>query len=152
MNNENAIIALNALIIINNDRIIGYKTASDSTEELDLKTLFTRLISTSQKCKQELALEVQILGGKTIGGTKVSGKFFRVWMDVKATLSGKDRKAILNSCDYGEDNAKATYDQAILHEFEHLSTKQKNMVLAQKSLLKIDHDHVISLRSGLKDI
>lgn len=147
--NENALIALNALITINNDRIIGYKTASDLTEELDLKTLFTRLISTSQKCKDELILEVKTLGSKTIGGTKVSGKFFRGWVDVRATLSSKDRKAILNSCDYGEDNAKHTYDQAILYEFDHLSPKQKAMVLAQKLLLKNDHDHVKALRNGL---
>ncbi|MEX2485388.1 MAG: PA2169 family four-helix-bundle protein [Brumimicrobium sp.] len=152
MNNENAIVALNALITINNDRIIGYKTASDSTDELDLKSLFSKLILTSEKCKQQLVLEVQVLGGKTVDETKVTGKFFRVWMDVKATLSGKDRKAILNSCDYGEDNAKATYDQAILHEFEHLSAKQKTMVLAQKSLLKVDHELVKSLRSALVNL
>jgi hypothetical protein len=28
-------------------------------------------------------------------GTRITGKFFRVWMDVKAALTNKDRKAIL---------------------------------------------------------
>lgn len=33
-------------------------------------------------------------------------------MDVKAALTGKDRKAILNSCEYGEDIAKDSYEKA----------------------------------------
>lgn len=149
MKNENVIIALNTLIIMNNDRIVSYKNASDVTEELDLKTMFSKFISTSQKCKQELVIELKTLGGKIAGDTKATGKFFRVWMDVKTTLMGKDREEILNSCYYGEDNAKDSYQQAILYDFEHLNEKQKTMIISQRSLLKIDHDHVKALRSAL---
>ena len=98
MENRKAIEVLNSLIIINNDRIEGYETASDATEEHDLKTLFAKFNSTSQKCKQELVKEVNSLGGEIAEDTKISGKFFRLWMDVKAALTGKDRAEILNSC------------------------------------------------------
>jgi hypothetical protein len=37
MNQENAIDALNKLIVINNDRIEGYETASKETEESELE-------------------------------------------------------------------------------------------------------------------
>src|SRR5690606_32195771 len=113
MRNEKAIDVLNSLIVINNDRIEGYETASEETDEMDLKSLFSRFISTSQKCKQELVNEVVAQGGEVADGTKVTGKFFRAWMDVKAALTGKDRKAILNSCEYGEDEALKTYKDAI---------------------------------------
>lgn len=149
MKNENSIEVLNSLIVINNDRIEGYETASKETEEHDLKSLFAQFISTSQKCKQELVSEVSSLGGEVAEGTRNTGKFFRVWMDVKAALTGKDRKAILNSCEYGEDKAQDTYHNAFENEYEYLSPDQKSMVHKQQSMLKADHDKVKSMRDAL---
>ena len=146
-----AIEVLNSLITINNDRIEGYETASKETEEADLKALFARFISTSKKCKQELVMEVKSLGGEEAEGTKVSGKFFRVWMDVKAALTGKDRKAILSSCEFGEDHAKDTYDKALENDSEVLSAEQLTMIYEQKTLIKADHDHVKAMRDALVD-
>jgi uncharacterized protein (TIGR02284 family) len=151
MEKEKTIEVLNKLISINNDRIEGYVTASKETEDFDLKTLFAQFISSSQKCKQELVREKIILGGNTPEGTMASGKFYRVWMDVKAALTGKDRKAILNSCEYGEDVALDTYVEVLDQDSEHLSTVQQNMIIAQKSLLKADHDHIKALRDTMID-
>ena len=151
MDKEKAIEVLNSLITINNDRIEGYETASKETDELDLKTLFAQFISTSQKCKQELVKEVNTLGGEEAEGTKISGKFFRVWMDVKAALTGKDRKAILSSCEYGEGEAQDTYNSVLENDLEHLSAKQQSMIIAQKLLLNDDQNHVKALRDALVD-
>jgi uncharacterized protein (TIGR02284 family) len=150
MNNEKTVAVLNKLITINNDRIEGYETASKETEEQDLKSLFANLSATSNKCKQELDAEVRRLGGEPTEGTKTTGKFFRVWMDVKAALTGKDRKAILNSCEYGEDAAKETYEDALKNDAENLSTEQQVMIKAQHTLLKADHDKVKSMRDLIK--
>ena len=146
MENEKTIEVLNTLITINNDRIEGYETASKETEEQDLKTLFSRFSATSQKCNVELKTEVSKLGGTPADGTLVSGKFFRVWMDVKAALTGKDRKLILNSCEYGEDIAKDTYKKALENDIEDLNVEQQAMIKAQHTLLKADHDKVKSMR------
>ena len=54
----NTIKVLNSLVIINNDRIEGYKTASNETREIDLKTLFFDFIKTSEHCRKELIAEV----------------------------------------------------------------------------------------------
>lgn len=151
MKNEKAIDVLNTLITINNDRTEGYATASKETEEHDLISLFAQFIATSQRCKQELVTEVNILGGKPAEGTLTSGKFFRVWMDVKAALTGKDRKAILNSCEYGEEETLDTYDEVLEDDLEHLTEKQHTMIIAQKILLKADHDHVKALHDALAD-
>lgn len=151
MNTEKTIEVLNTLITINNDRIEGYETASKETDEFDLKTLFAQFISTSLKCKRELVMEVSALGGKPAEGTTTSGKFFRLWMDVKVALTSKDRKAILNSCEQGEDTAKETYDNASENDAEYLNAKQQAMILTQKSALKTDHDHIKILRNALID-
>lgn len=149
MEKEKSIEVLNTLITINNDRIEGYETASKETEEQDLKTLFTQFIQTSQKCKQELVTEVSKSGGTPAEGTKNSGKFFRMWMDVKAALTGKDRKAILSSCEYGEDTALDTYDNALKDNLSDLTPDQQKMINSQYALIKADHDKVKSMRDNL---
>lgn len=149
MENEKTIEVLNTLIQINNDRIEGYESAAKETEERDLKSFFSELSKTSQQCIQELIEEVNKLGGSPTDGTKTTGKFFRVWMDVKAALSGNDRKAILNSCEYGEDVAKDTYENALKDDSDHLTTEQKTMIKAQHGLLTTDHDKVKMMRDNL---
>lgn len=140
---------LNTLITINNDRIEGYETAANETDEQDLKTLFAKLSATSQKCKTELTNEVTKLGGTPSEHTMTSGKFFRVWMDVKAALTGKDRKAILNSCEFGEDMAKETYKKVLENESDKLNAKQLTFIKAQHKLLDADHDKVKKMRDML---
>lgn len=149
METQKTIDVLNKLVTINNDRIEGYQTAYDETEEQDLKTLFAGFIRTSHKCKNELEGEVIRLSGKVAEGTMVSGKFFRVWMDVKAALTGKDRKVILDSCEYGEDMAKGTYEKVLKDDLEALSPEQQNMIRTQHSWIKADHDQVKSLRDAV---
>lgn len=146
MENGKTIEVLNTLITINNDRIEGYETASDETDEQDLKTFFSELKQTSLHCNKELKAEVTKLGGTPTEGTRTTGKFFRVWMDVKVALTSKDRKAILNSCEYGEDVAKETYENALKNDAENLSAAQQNMIKAQHTLLVADHDKVKSMR------
>jgi len=150
MDNEKSVGVLNSLIEINNDRIEGYETASKETDESDLKTMFSEFIQTSQKCKQELLDEVRKCGGTPEEGTRTTGKFFRVWMDVKAALTGKDRKFILDSCEYGEDQAVDAYKKALKNP-EDLSSDQQNLVNKQYALIKAGHDKVKSMRDSLKD-
>ena len=149
METEKTIDALNKLITINNDRIEGYETASKETDETDLKSLFAHLMATSQKCKRELEAEVLVLAGEPSEGTKASGKFFRAWMDVKAALTGKDRKAILNSCEFGEDAAIKTYENVMEDDAKHFNSHLENLINVQFSLLLADHNTVKSLRDAL---
>ncbi len=151
MENEKTIAVLNSLITINNDRIEGYETAAKETEEQDLKTLFAQFSSTSEKCRKELTDEVSKLGGTAADGTLISGKFFRVWMDVKAALTGKDREAILSSCEFGEDAAKDTYEKALEDELENLNANQQTMIKAQLTSLIADQNKVKSMKDSAKN-
>src|ERR1700761_6726523 len=103
--------AISDLIIINNDRYEGYKTAAEETKEADLKSLFSSLSSQSRGFANDLRKHVP--NGEDLpkkDETKNTGKLFRVWMDIKAAVTAHDRKAILASCEFGEDKAKATYE------------------------------------------
>lgn len=149
MNKEKSIDVMNGLIEINNDRIEGYETATKETEEQDLKVFFAELTGTSQYCKQELVTEIMKSGGNPIKGTKTTTKFLRIWIAAKAALSGKDRKAILCSCDYGEDMAVDTYEKALENVLGDITPGQQTMIKAQYALIKADHDKVKSMRDLL---
>lgn len=151
MEKEKTFDALNKLVEINNDRIEGYEKASDNTEERDLKELFSTFKQTSRKCQRELISEIGKLGKKATEGTTASGKFFRTWMDVKSALTGKDRKAILNSCEYGEENAHKTYQSVLDNESEHLNHEQRSMISAQHNLLKADQGKIKSMLNTLEE-
>jgi uncharacterized protein (TIGR02284 family) len=149
MKNDKTIEVLNKLLEINNDRLDGYETATQETDENDLKSLFTQLAGTSLRCKKQLVDEIIELGGHPIEGTKTSGKFFRAWMDIKAALSGRDRTTIISLCEFGEEKAIETYKNVLMNDILYLSTRQLTLVRAQYVLLKTDQDKLYSLRDVL---
>ncbi len=151
-NNSNETIdSLNNLIQINNDRIQGYLTASKETDESDLKSVFSDMMQTSQECRRELTQEVVKLGGTPIEGTTASGKLYRAWMDVKAAITSKDRKAILNSCEFGEDIAVKTYEVEL--DADNLKESElKQLVKEQHSKIKSGHDTIKQLRDSANNI
>lgn len=145
--NEKVVGVLNDLIRINHDRVVGYEKAIDELKDgdLDLKTLFNRYINESRQYAQELTTEVSRLGGDPAEGTTNSGKIYRVWMDLKAAVTGHDRETVLNNCEFGEDAAQKAYDMALNSEVE-FETSLRDLVVRQKAALKVGHDEVKRLR------
>ena len=147
MEREKVIGILNDLIRINHDRVVGYDNGVDElkAEDADLKTLFQRYITESRQYGQELTQEVNRLGGNPADGTTNSGKIYRVWMDLKAVVTGHDRKTVLDNCEFGEDAAQKAYDTALNSDVE-LEPSIRDLIVRQKAALKVGHDEVKRLR------
>lgn len=145
--NEKVTGVLNDLIRINHDRIVGYEKAIDElkSEDADLRSLFQRYIQESRGYADELTHEVTRLGGDPADGTTNSGKIYRVWMDLKAVVTGHDRKTVLNNCEFGEDAAQKAYDMALNADVE-LEAPLRDLLVQQKAKLKVGHDEVKRLR------
>jgi uncharacterized protein (TIGR02284 family) len=146
--NEKVNDLLNQLVQINNDRVEGYEKAAKETEDVDLKGLFTSMASKSRLLKSELASEIINRGGTVTESTTTSGKVFRAWMDFKAALTGKDRHAILSSCEFGEDTAQATY-KTVLDSGKDLPPNLLKLIAGQKEKLHEDHNRVKELRDSV---
>jgi uncharacterized protein (TIGR02284 family) len=146
-NNRKAIGVINDLIQINNDRVVGYEKAIDELkdEDADLKTLFHRYTQDSKQFATELTHEVTRLGGEPSDSTTNSGKVYRVWMDLKAAITGKDRKTILDNCEFGEDAAQKAYDMALNSDVD-LEAPLRELIIRQKAALRVGHDEVKRLR------
>ncbi len=147
--NEQIIEILNDLVKINNDRIAGYQRAIKESNDLDidLKSLFDGMIKESEQYKTELTEHVHKHGGTIEDETTTSGKIYRAWMDVKATFTGSDRKAILESCEFGEDAAQRAYDAALAADIP-LDEDCRQLIAEQQQALKNSHNVIKKYRDA----
>ncbi len=138
---------LNDLVLINNDRIVGYQRAIKElkAEDEDLKSLFDQMIVESQQIKSDLVHEIQVLHGEVEQGTTDMGKIYRAWMDVKAVFTGEGRHAILSNCESGEDAAQVAYRKAL--DTERLPAFLRDLLTRQQATLKDSHDEIKDLRN-----
>lgn len=138
---------VNDLIKINYDRIEGYRNAADESKKFDvvLTQVFMKMADESRLNVSALTAHVRKLGGDPENGSTTLGKIYRAWMDVKAVFTGKDRKAILSSCEYGEDQAQNAYDAALASDVD-LDTETRQLIMSQKETLKASHDEIRKMR------
>lgn len=147
--NEKTAEVLNDLIRINNDRIEGYEKAAKETnvKDADLQSLFRQMSAESRSYVTDLSKYVNNAGKEAAKDTTLGGKIYRAWMDVKAAFSGQDRKAILSSCEYGEDAAQKAYDTALSTDAA-LPAEIRQLIMDQKTSLKKSHDRIKKMRDA----
>jgi len=150
-NHEKVVDVLNSLMVINNDRVEGYDTAAKETDEADLKITFLKFKSNSEKIQGELRKEIHFLNGEQSDNTKLSGKLFRIWMDLKAVLAANKRQTILKSCEQGEIVAIETYKNVLEKELDILSIQQKTMIQNQLNVI-IENAKEIKLKHQIEEI
>jgi uncharacterized protein (TIGR02284 family) len=138
--------ALNDLIEINKDRVEGYEKAAAQADDVDLKSIFHSNAAESKKFADELKELVIKQGGEPAKDTTLRGKIYRTWMDVKATFGGDNRKAVLSSCEFGEDAAQRAYNSAL--EDKDLPAEARSVVERQKAVLRGAHDRIKAMRDS----
>ncbi|MBD1365745.1 PA2169 family four-helix-bundle protein [Mucilaginibacter sp. ZT4R22] len=146
---EKSLEVLNDLIEINNDRIDGFTRAGKDLGEgdIDLKAVFEQFASDSRQNVQELSAAVGQIGGELETGNTVTGTLHRAWIDVKATFTGHDRKAILSECERGEDAIKKAYRDA-LTEDNGLLPEHSALIATQQQVINEGHDTIKALRDA----
>ena len=145
--NEKLTEVLNDLVKINNDRVNGYEKAAEETKgiDADMQALFYSMANDSKKHVEELKQEISNLGGKATTNTTNVGKIYRIWMDVKVTFTGDTKKAVLSSCEFGEDAAQKAYKEALASDAE-MSANVRQVITTQQASLKKSHDLIKKYR------
>lgn len=142
--------AIKDLIVINNDRFEGYQTAAKETEDSQLKSLFNEFSLQSKGFSEELRRFLPAgASAPERDETKNTGKLYRVWMDIKAAVTAKDRKAILSSCEFGEDVAKKHYEEVLSHA-DGVPAEAMEVIRRQQQAILKGHDTVKNLRDSAK--
>ena len=144
---------LNDLVKINNDRISGYEKAMEEVNDLDidLKAIFDKMMDQSRSNKEEISAEIVKNGGVVEDETSSSGKIYRAWMDIKATIMENDRHSILASCEFGEDATQRAYSAA-LASGSLLDPETYKLVEDEQNALKKSHDIIQQQRNAHKSL
>jgi uncharacterized protein (TIGR02284 family) len=104
---------LNTLIASVIDSIDGYTEAAKNSESSRFSTLFADRAAERRQVAERLRSEVARLGGNPEDdGTALAGAH-RVFINLKAAVTNRDDKAIINEVERGEDHLKSKFEDAL---------------------------------------
>ncbi len=139
---------LNTLLATLTDSINGYREAADHAEDAKLKELFRSSADERSQVANDLRAEVRRLGGNPDDDGSLMGKTHQRFLDLKAAITGRDDKAIVNEVERGEDYLKAKFKAAV--ESDGLTTESRAVVeRAYQSVLR-GHDRVSKLKHSME--
>lgn len=144
---------LNMLVEINNDRIEGYNTAISllpTTAPIAVRSAFENHRDQSIQFNAELKPLIFRENENPDEGTRLSGKIFRIWMDIKAMVSPSTTKSVLETCLRGEEEYTKVYKVALEHT-EYLNIPILIIIENQLSLQMEAYNHIILLSSEISD-
>ena len=139
---------LNGLIEVTLDSAHGYDDASRDTKNPHFKTLFGKRAIERKQVTAELQTEVRrLLGGKPAHAGTTAGKAHRVFMNLKAAITGSDA-GIVNSVESAEDHIKAEYEKALVDD--QLSRPALDLIQRAYVSVKAGHDQMRDLKHHME--
>jgi uncharacterized protein (TIGR02284 family) len=145
---EQEISTLNTLIATLIDSITGYEDAAANSEAGRFQQLFRERAGERQRVVESLRAEVRRLGGEPEDDGSFMGKTHQRFLDLKAAITGRDDKAIINEVERGEDYLKEKFETAI--QSGHLSGESRAAVERIYQSVRAGHDQVSQLKHGLE--
>jgi uncharacterized protein (TIGR02284 family) len=142
------IATLNTLIATTIDSIKGYEDAASNTDAGRFQQLFRDRATDRQKVVEELRSEVRRLGGEPEDGGSFMGATHQRFLDLKAAITGRDEKAIINEVERGEDYLKEKFETAL--NSDHLSGESRSVVESCYQSVKQGHDQISQLKHGME--
>jgi uncharacterized protein (TIGR02284 family) len=109
----NDVSTLNSLIETTIDSIDGYRESAQATSNGQLKAMFENLSNDRTQAVETLRARVRDLGGTPEDDGTVLAAAHRKFVDLKAMVTGRDDKAIINEVERGEDHIKAKFEGAM---------------------------------------
>jgi uncharacterized protein (TIGR02284 family) len=153
MASENNVLktVLNELVETLKDGERGYSEALTDVKDQDLKDVFKQYALQRDGYLTELENAMHNLNlhpADTNEGKldSVVGSAHRTWINIKAVVTGNDRKAILDECERGEDYAVKAFQKAV--QAEGLPQELKSIIEKQYNGIKQAHDQIRGLRDS----
>ncbi len=143
MDNDKVISTLNELIETCKDGEQGFSTSAEDVSDPELKTVFKERARTCANGARELQEQVRRLGGDPETSGSTLGALHRGWENVKAKITGKDDKAILEEVERGEAVAVKSYRKALDSD---LPTDVRDIVERQLQGVEQNYNRVRKLR------
>ena len=139
---------LDNLAAVNKDAEAGFLHAASNVRNTETESLFNGYAKQHGKFATEIEAEVERLGWSPSDSRTLGGSIHRGWMDLKAALTGHSVRAMLTSCQSGEQSAESAYLDAV----NDIKSGQTH-TLIEKHLQQINEirTHLASLVGEVKD-
>ena len=142
------ITALNTLTTTLIDSVEGYRDAAENSESGRFQELFRGMADERSRTVEDLRAEVRRLGGEPENDQSTMGAMHQRWLDLKAAVTGRDDKAIINEVERGEDYLKEKFETAL--NSDHLTGESRAAVERAFQSVRKGHDQMSSIKHGLE--
>ena len=142
-----AISTLNTLIATTIDSVTGYEDSAKNIDNERFREIFRQRASERQEVVQQLREEVRRLGGNPEDDGSFLGKAHQRFEDLKAAITGRDEKAIINEVERGEDYLKEKWQAAL--QSGNLHGETHDLVERLYQSVKSGHDQISQLKHGM---
>jgi uncharacterized protein (TIGR02284 family) len=130
------------------DSVNGYEDAAANSEAGRFQQLFRERAGERNRAVERLRAEIRRLGGEADSDGSFMGKTHQRFLDLKAALTGRDEKAIINEVERGEDYLKEKFETALTSE--HLSGESRTVVERAFQSVRAGHDQMSQLKHGME--
>jgi len=131
-----------------NDSVNGYRESAEHAEAPHLKQLFRDMADERAAVATELRAEVSRLGGEPDSDGSTAGYLHQRFLDLKAAITGRDDKAIVNEVERGEDYIKEKFEAALSES--DLSGESRGAVDRAYASVRKGHDRVSALKHSME--
>jgi uncharacterized protein (TIGR02284 family) len=142
------ITTLNTLIATTIDSVTGYEDSAQNIHDERLREIFRKRADERQQVVEQLRTEVRRLGGDPEESGSFLGKTHQRFEDLKAAVTGRDEKAIINEVERGEDYLKDKFETAL--KDGDLSGESRAVVEQAYQSVRQGHDQISQLKHGLE--
>ena len=130
-----------------NDSINGYRESAERVESPEFRQMFTDFAQRRELAAAELKAEVRRLGGDPDEDGSTLGGLHQAWLDLKAAITGRDDKEIINEVERGEDYLKEKFETALSDG--GLSGESRSVVERAYQSVRSGHDQISALKHGM---
>ena len=139
---------LNTLIATTIDSVNGYEDSAQNIDNERFREIFRQRANERQEVAEQLRAEVRRLGGDAEDDGSFLGKAHQRFEDLKAAITGRDEKAIINEVERGEDYIKGKFEAAL--NDEDLTGDSRAVVSSCYQSIKAGHDQMSQLKHGME--
>ena len=148
MDNKDQINTLNGLIETTIDSVTGYEDSARNIENERFRQIFRERADERQKVAEDLRSEVRRLGGDPEESGSFLGKAHQRFEDLKAAITGRDEKAIINEVERGEDYLKGKFMAAL--KSDELDADCRALVERAFDSVRAGHDQVSQIKHQME--
>jgi uncharacterized protein (TIGR02284 family) len=130
------------------DSINGYRDAAENAHNNEFQQLFRRMADDRSRVAEDLRAEVRRLGGNPPDDGSFLGGAHQSFLDLKAAITGRDDKAIINEVERGEDYLKEKFETALNNS--DVAPESRSVLERAYQSVREGHDRVRDIKRGLE--